>query len=83
MTDGNNQLNTYFTMEKKFIFKKDYKSDEGVINAGRELMVVRGAIYLDGGMLMPSYQREFMRLITDDKLRDEYLQEERIIYNKV
>lgn len=70
-------------MEKKFIFKKDYKSDEGVIYAGRELMVVRGAVYLDGGMLMPSYQKEFMNLILDDKLREEYLQEERIIYNKV
>lgn len=70
-------------MEKKFIFKKDYKSNEGVIHAGRELMVVRDAVYLDGGMLMPSYQKEFMNLILDDKLREEYLQEERIIYNKV
>ena len=40
-------------MEKKFRFKKDYKCAEGTVEAGRELMIVRGAIYLDGGMIMP------------------------------
>ena len=70
-------------MEKKFRFKKDYKCAEGTVEAGRELMVLRGAVYLDGGMIMPGYQREFLRLIEDEKLRNEYLQEERIIYNKV
>ena len=71
--------------ERAFVFIKDYpiKGESGVVNEGRELRLFRGGVYLDGGMLMPSYQREFKRLVENDKERNEYLKEIRIIKDKV
>ena len=71
--------------ERAFVFIKDYpiKGESGFVNEGRELRFFRGRVYLDGGMLMPSYQREFKRLVENDKERNEYLKEIRIIKDKV
>lgn len=71
--------------ERAFIFIKDYpiKGESGVVNEGRELRFFRGFAYLDGGMLPPSYHKEFRRLVENPKERNEYLKEIRIIKDKV
>lgn len=71
--------------ERAFVFIKDYpiKGESGVVNEGRELRFFRGGVYLDGGMLPPSYHSEFKRLVANDKERNEYLREIRIIKDKV
>lgn len=69
--------------QKRYVFLKDYKTQEGTIKQGSEVTLFRGFVYLDGGMLMPSYKSLIMNIINNDKLRDEYLKEVQIIANKV
>lgn len=59
---------------------------EGAIPEGSEITVLderQDAIYFNGGMVAPSYQRLLLNFIKNDKLRNEYLREEYIPYNKL
>lgn len=71
--------------EKAFIFIKDYPINGEVepVREGRELRYFRGWFYLDGGMLPPSYQNDFKQLLSNNKKRNEYLREIRLIKDKV
>ena len=69
--------------QKKFIFVKEYQGQEGKIPQGTELIFFRGFIYMNGGMVHPAYQKVLLNIINNDKLKDEYLKEVRIINNKI
>lgn len=69
--------------QKKYIFVKEFKTSEGSIPEGTEIIIFRGFIYMNGGMVHPAYQKLFINLICNDNLKDEYLREVRIINNKV
>lgn len=69
--------------ERSFIFKKEFTTQDGTINEGRELRYVRGAWYLDGGMVPGSYYKLFKEMVTNEKLKDEYLTEVRVIRDKI
>lgn len=70
-------------MRKKYIFKKDYATDEGIIRQGSELVLFRGLIYLNGGIILPAYQKFLLKILETPQLRKEYLLEEEIIENKI
>ena len=70
-------------MRRKYIFVKAYKTNEGVIPAGTEIIIFRGNVYMDGGLVHPAYQRMLIDLLSDEKLRHEYFIEREIIENKV
>ena len=69
--------------QKKFIFVKEYQGQEGKIPQGTELIFFWGFIYMIGGMVHPAYQKVLLGIINDDRLRNEYLKEVKIINNKI
>lgn len=68
---------------EKYVFVKDFITDEGRINAGSELYVVDNVISLNGGMLPANYQIYFMNLINKERNHGfNYLRPDKLIYNK-
>lgn len=70
-------------MNKKYIFIKPFKTNEGVIPEGSEIIIFRGNVYMNGGLLHPAYNNIIMNIINNPKLRKEYLIEMDIIHNKI
>ena len=70
-------------MEEKYIFVKSYSNDEGTIPQGTELYIFRGQIYMNGGLVAPSYQNFLMNFISNNTLRNEYLEKHRLFKNKI
>lgn len=70
-------------MNKKYIFIKPFKTNEGVIPEGSEIIIFRGNVYMNGGLLHPAYNNMIMNIINNPKLRKEYLREVEIIANKI
>ncbi len=69
--------------QRKFILIKDYTTKDGVIKQGSDIILFRGLIYLNGGMVLPAYATSIKRLIDDETLNREYLREVEIIKNKI
>ena len=70
-------------MEKRYVFVKDWKTSEGVIQTGREVSITHGCVYLDGGMMSPYYANVLMSLITNEEKNGfNYLKPMQVIYNK-
>lgn len=70
-------------MNKKYVFIKPFKTNEGVIPEGSEIIIFRGNVYMNGGLLHPAYNNMIMNIINNPKLRKEYLREVEIIANKI
>lgn len=70
-------------MNKKYIFIKPFKTNEGVLPEGSEIIIFRGNVYMNGGLLHPAYNNMIMNIINNPKLRKEYLREVEIIANKI
>lgn len=70
-------------MKKKYVFIKSFCTKEGVIPIGTEIILFRGNVYMNGGMLYPSYKSLILNLIKNKELKDEYLEEFKIINNKI
>lgn len=70
-------------MEEKWIFIKPYNNNEGIIPEGTELMFFRGQIYMNGGLIEPSYQQFLKKFIEDNNLSREYLKKVKLFKNKV
>lgn len=68
---------------KKYIFKKDYVTSEGTIPKGSEVNILRDAVYLNGGLIHPAYQRLIRDIVETPSLCLEYLREAPIIHNKI
>lgn len=66
-----------------FIFKRTYTCQYGKIKSGTELSIVNDTIYINSGMIEPAYYRIFRTLIDNDELRNLYLVEKPMVYNKV
>ena len=69
--------------QKKYVFVKDYVTQEGVIRQGSDLVLFRGLMYLNGGMLLPAYTKSLSILLDNPNLFREYLKEVEIIHNKI
>lgn len=70
-------------MKKKFIFIKTYKTSEGSIPEGSEIVFFRGNIYLNGGLLHPAYRKIIMDIVNNEAIKNQYLIEKEIITNKI
>lgn len=70
-------------MKKKYVFIKKFITNEGYIPEGTEIVFFRDGIYMNGGLLQPSYYNIIQNIIDNDALRKEYLKECNIIYNKI
>lgn len=69
--------------QKKYVFKKAYESKSGTIPEGSEVILFHGQVYFNGGMCTPFYQNMLNELIANKKFCNEYLQEMKIINNKL
>lgn len=69
--------------QKKYIFIKDFVTKDGTIKQGSDLILFRGFLYLNGGMLLPAYASSLHKLLEDRSLFSEYLKEVEIINNKI
>jgi len=69
-------------MDKKYVFKKAYPTELGVIPVGSEIYLFRNFVYFNGGMVQPSYAKFLLSLIEDAKLRNEYLEVHKIEKNE-
>ncbi len=63
----------------KYVFKKPYVTDHGILHENSEIRVFRGAVYFDGGMVPGAYAAELMDIINSPTLKNEYLREMKLI----
>lgn len=70
-------------MNKKYVFIKPFKTNEGVIPEGSEIIIFRGNVYMNGGLLHPAYNNMIMNILNNSSLKKEYLIEVEIIANKI
>lgn len=68
---------------RRFLFVKDYKEKNLNIKEGTELRLFRGLVYLNGGMIVPAYQKLLMTLVQEEDKEPNYLLELDIIKDKV
>lgn len=68
---------------RRFLFVKDYKENNLNIKEGTELRLFRGLVYLNGGMIVPAYQKLLMTLVQEEDNKPNYLLELDIIKDKV
>lgn len=64
-------------------FKKPYTCDFGRIDEGREVTSFRGVLYIDGIMISEPYATDMRNLLENKDFVKEYIQENKIIKNKV
>ena len=69
--------------QKRYVFIKPYTTNQGTIGEGSELTLFRGFYYLNGGMVLPAYVKYIDKLMNNPQLRNEYLKEVVIPYNKI
>lgn len=68
---------------RRFLFVKDYKENNLNIKEGTELRLFRGLVYLNGGMIVPAYQKLLITLVQEEDKEPNYLLELDIIKDKV
>lgn len=69
--------------QKRYLLLQDIVGREGVVPKGSEVTLFRGFIYLNGGMVMPSYAAIFTELLEDEKKKEIYFKEIPITFNKI
>lgn len=73
----------YRMKQVKYVFIKEFKAQDGNIPQGTEIILFRGFVYMNGGMVHPAYNNILMNIINNPKLHNEYLREVNIIHNKL
>ena len=69
--------------QKRYFFKKDYVTSMGTLPENSQIDIVHGIFYFNGGMCDPTSAKMFENMIDNPKLKQEYLREAVIPYNKV
>jgi hypothetical protein len=69
-------------MDKKYIFKKEFKSQFGVIPIGTEMTVFRDMLYVNGNICHFGYASTLMNIIENNELHKEYLRDVTIEKNE-
>ena len=70
-------------IHKRYVLKKDYSTNQGVIPANSEITFFHGCAYINGGLCPPGYQAMFEEMVDNNSFRNEYLKEIEIINNKI
>lgn len=55
-------------MEEKFILLKPYVTNEGTIPEGSDIIIFRGQVYVNGGVIPRVYNKEFIALTEDSTM---------------
>lgn len=55
-------------MEEKFILIKPYVTSEGTIPEGSDIIIFRGQVYVNGGVIPRAYNEEFIALTKDETM---------------
>lgn len=69
--------------QRKYVFKKAYSTNSGTIPEGTEIILFRGWVYINGGMADEYSKGLIMNIIQNQKKRDEYLVQMKIIGNSL
>lgn len=69
--------------QEKYVFVKDYVCQYGTLKTNDEIILFRGNVYFNAGLVTPAYRSVLLNIVNDDKLRNEYLKKVQIIHNKV
>ena len=70
-------------MEEKYVLVKNYDCKYGTLKEGSEIIIFRGFVYFDGGLVTPAYENMLMDLIGNPEWVKEYTKKERILHNKI
>lgn len=52
-------------MEEKYVLLKPYITSEGTIPANSDIILFRGLVYVNGGIIPQGYNEEFIALTKD------------------
>ena len=52
-------------MEEKYVLIRPYECQYGTLSSGTEIIYFRGQVYVNGGVIPPSFNRIFLDLIQD------------------
>ena len=74
---------TNFDEQVKYVFKRPYENEHGVIPEGTEIVLLRGFVYVNGGMGDEYSQGLIKSIVNNKQLRENYLTRMQIIGNKV
>ena len=69
--------------QKKYVFKQPYESPNGTIPEGMEIILFHGHVYANGGICDSYSSGLLMHIINDDKLRNKYLVQMKVVNNKL
>ena len=69
--------------QRKYVFIKEYVTDNGTIPEGTEIILFRGLVYINGGMADPYSSHLIMNIISDKKKSKEYLKQGILINNQL
>lgn len=69
--------------QKRYVFKKAYTNNYGTIPEGTEVNLFRGFIYINGGMCDSYSEGLISHILSNEKLKNEYLQQMKIINNQI
>lgn len=72
-----------FDEQIKYVFKKAYVTNDGSIPEGTEIILLRGNVFINGGMADPYSRHLLLDIIRDKAKCGEYLMRMKIIGNKV
>lgn len=70
---------------ERYMFIKEYNdpNEEGSIPYGAEITIMGNTVYFNGGLVGPAYKEVLMGIVSNEKLRNEYLRKMVIPYNKI
>lgn len=55
-------------MKEKYVLLKDYVTSEGTIPKNSDIILFRGFVYVNGGIIPQGYKDEFIELIKDPSM---------------
>lgn len=69
--------------QRRFVFKKEYNDKMGKLPVGSQLDIIQGLIYFNGYLCDQYSSQMFDYILNTPSVREEYLRETPIPYNKV
>lgn len=55
-------------MREKYVLLKPYTTSEGTIPANTDIIIFRGLVYVNGGIIPQGYNEEFIALTKDPSM---------------
>lgn len=55
-------------MREKYVLLKPYTTNEGTVPQNSDIILFRGQVYVNGGIIPQGYKEEFIRLTQDPSM---------------